>query len=221
MKFLDVPQSGSVAGVTSSRNRFGQYRKTRVIPVNPNTPYQVAARARLVEGSQAWGLLTEPQREAWRAFADGRTFTDSLGQSITLSGHQAYVSAYNLSTIVGETPLTLPPDPPTFDDLTVVWGTGEPTATTAALDITGGTTGALLMISATPCVNGGVTFWPRATYLETYTWATPGTKDVFSSWESRFGTPIINLKIRAVVQQVKDGLRGPAYVAEATVVSGA
>src|SRR5206468_836067 len=91
MKILDVPQSGSQAGTTSSRNRYGQYRRSRATPVNVNSTAQQAARNRLSAESEAWRGLTDIQREAWNSFADEHPQTDSLGQVVTLTGHQMFV----------------------------------------------------------------------------------------------------------------------------------
>lgn len=109
MKILDVPQSGSLAGQTSSRNRFGQYRRSRAIPVNPNTSAQQAARDDFSAASQAWRGLTQAQRDAWAAFAATRPRTNSLGQTIYLTGHQTFVSLRSLMAACG---LTLPTVPP-------------------------------------------------------------------------------------------------------------
>ena len=109
MKILDVPQSGSLAGQTSSRNRFGQYRRSRAIPVNPNTSAQQAARDDFSAASQAWRGLTQAQRDAWAAFATTRPRTNSLGQTIYLTGHQTFVGLRALLAAVG---LTLPLVPP-------------------------------------------------------------------------------------------------------------
>jgi hypothetical protein len=92
MKILDVPQSGSQAGTTASRNRFGQYRRTRATPVNVNSSAQQDARNRLSAASSAWGALDDEDRAAWSYYADSHPITDSLGQSITLTGHQMFVS---------------------------------------------------------------------------------------------------------------------------------
>lgn len=110
MKILDVPQSGSVAGQTSSRNRFGQYRRSRAIPVNPNTSAQQAARDDFSAASQAWRGLTQAQRDAWAAYAATRPRTNSLGQTIYLTGHQTFVALRSLMAAVG---LALPTVPPT------------------------------------------------------------------------------------------------------------
>lgn len=92
MKLLDVPQSGSVAGQTSSRNRFGQYRRTRAIPVNPDSSFQGTVRNRLSVNAAAWRTLTAAQRSGWSDLGNSMTRTDSLGQTITLTGFQAYCS---------------------------------------------------------------------------------------------------------------------------------
>src|SRR5437773_235439 len=92
MKLLDVPASGSLRGDTHSRNRFGQYVRTRAIPVNPNTSAQGAARARLALNSAAWRSLTAAQRAAWSDLGLSMSRTDSLGQTINLTGIQSYCS---------------------------------------------------------------------------------------------------------------------------------
>lgn len=109
MKILDVPQSGSLAGQTSSRNRFGQYRRSRAIPVNPNTSAQQAARDDFSAASQAWRGLTQAQRDAWAAYAATRPRTNSLGQTIYLTGHQTFVGLRALFDAVNLTLPTLPP----------------------------------------------------------------------------------------------------------------
>lgn len=90
MKILDIPRSGSLGGVTSSRNRFGQYQRTRAIPVNPNTAAQQTARNRFKAESQAWRGLTDAQRTGWREYASANPVSDSLGQSNYLTGAQMF-----------------------------------------------------------------------------------------------------------------------------------
>ncbi|MCS1409234.1 MAG: hypothetical protein M2R45_02414 [Verrucomicrobia subdivision 3 bacterium] len=56
-KFLGIPSSGAQGGQVFSRNRFGQYTRTRAVPVNPNTPKQREARASLACCAAAWREL--------------------------------------------------------------------------------------------------------------------------------------------------------------------
>lgn len=91
MKILTAPQSGSQAGTTASRNRFGQYLRSRATPVQPRTPKQTFKRAAFTQASSSWRQLTAPERDAWNAYASQVQRSDSLGQSYTPTGHELYV----------------------------------------------------------------------------------------------------------------------------------
>ena len=54
---LATAVSGSIGGITGSHNRGGMYLRSRVIPVNPQTVDQLAARNRLATQSSGWGAL--------------------------------------------------------------------------------------------------------------------------------------------------------------------
>jgi len=101
MKILDIPQSGSVAGVTSSRNRFGQYRRSRAIPVNPNTGPQGTVRARLGNNAAGWRTITAAQRAGWIDLANAFTRTNSLGETYSMTGFQCYCLINNNNQAAG------------------------------------------------------------------------------------------------------------------------
>src|SRR6185503_45560 len=102
MKWLTVPSSGSIAGETASRNRYGQYCRTRAIPVNPNSTAQGVVRARLALNSSVWRTLTGAQRAGWSDLGLMMQRTDSLGQTINLTGQQAYCSVNNERLAAGD-----------------------------------------------------------------------------------------------------------------------
>lgn len=86
--------SGSMKGITASHNKGGAYFRGRTIPTNPNTTRQQAVRGVLGALSSAWtSTLTDSQRQAWRDYAANTPTTDSLGNTITLSGQNMYVRA--------------------------------------------------------------------------------------------------------------------------------
>lgn len=86
--------SGSLGGMTASRNRGGQYLRQRTVPTNPNSTRQAAVRASMAAAVTAWTtVLTEAQRLAWATYAANTPRTDSLGQEIVLTGQQAYVGS--------------------------------------------------------------------------------------------------------------------------------
>jgi hypothetical protein len=84
--------SGSLGGQTASRNRGGQYLRMRSVPTNPNTMYQQTVRNVMATLVQLWNdTLTPAQRSAWNAYAAAVPVTDSLGESINLTGQNWYI----------------------------------------------------------------------------------------------------------------------------------
>lgn len=110
MKILDIPRSGSIAGTTSSHNRAGQYVRNRVSPVQPvGTGRRSAIRSAFSSASSGFSALTAAQQDAWTSYADGHPITDTLGQSIKLTGHQMYVSVNTALLNIGEVMTSTPP----------------------------------------------------------------------------------------------------------------
>lgn len=97
MKFtsaLVTAASGSIGGMTASRNRGGSYLRGRVIPVNPNTERQGIARANMASAVHAWtNTLTDANRQAWISYAQATPTTDVLGNSLVLSGQQMFIKS--------------------------------------------------------------------------------------------------------------------------------
>jgi hypothetical protein len=84
--------SGSVGGLTFSRNKGGLYTRARSIPTNPATAAQVAARDALSTLVDAWtNSLTSGQRDAWATYALNTPVVDVFGDSKLLSGQQMYI----------------------------------------------------------------------------------------------------------------------------------
>lgn len=110
MKVLTAPQSGSQAGTTASRNRFGQYLRTRAIPVQPRTPKQTSLRAAFTSASSLWRTLSDAQRTAWNDYAAQLSRTDSLGSSYSPTGAGLFTGSSTLDPISNiSTPPTIPP----------------------------------------------------------------------------------------------------------------
>jgi hypothetical protein len=120
MKFLGDPQSGSAAGTTSSRNRYGQYKRTRATPVQPRTPAQLNQRALMTTNAAAWRALTDAQRAGWLSLGAMISRTDSLGQTYTLNGFAAYCSVNNNKLAAGDAVVSDAPAIVTPGDLLTV-----------------------------------------------------------------------------------------------------
>lgn len=94
--------SGSVGGLTYSRNRGGMYTRSRTIPVNPNTERQGEARANMAQAVNAWSnILSDANRQAWVTYANGTPVVDRLGDQLILSGQQMFVKCMLPRLIAG------------------------------------------------------------------------------------------------------------------------
>jgi len=93
---------GSIGGTTFSRNAGGAYARQRVKAVNPNSARQNTVRARTSYLTKAWGeTLDDDERADWRAYAAGTSWTNRLGDTITINGLAAFVRLNTLRMMAG------------------------------------------------------------------------------------------------------------------------
>lgn len=117
--------SGSLGGATASHNKGGQYFRRRAIPTNPGSALQVAVRNLVSTYSAAWAnVLTGAQRAAWATYAANVDWTDSLGQTIKLSGQQMYVRSQVARVQSGLSTVAAGPTVYTLAQLTTPSATG-------------------------------------------------------------------------------------------------
>lgn len=86
--------SGSIGGITYSRNRSGMYMRARAVPVQPNSSAQLQVRNALTDLVTAWKeTLTAAQRAAWELYAQNVPVVNPLGDSVNNSGQNWYIGA--------------------------------------------------------------------------------------------------------------------------------
>ena len=101
--------SGSIGGTTFSRNRGGQYFRRRAIPSTVTSPAALNVKALLAAYSQAWAGLSDAERAAWTEYARQTPVLNALGNSITRSGHQAYIALNTRLALMSQTAIDTPP----------------------------------------------------------------------------------------------------------------
>jgi len=93
---------GSIGGTTFSRNQGGNYARARTKPINQRSALQTERRARISElGRSWWDTLDQAERENWVTYAEQTSWTNRLGQTISISGIAAYVRT-NVNRIIGK-----------------------------------------------------------------------------------------------------------------------
>ena len=215
MKYLDVPQSGSMQGVTASRNRNGQYFRSRAIPVQPRTPNQLSVRAAFAAASALWRTITSGQMAGWKSLADQMSRKDSLGQTNTLQPNQAFSSVNinrvrcTLANVVDAPPLSTPA-----------------ALLTATVTTTGGTlsiaytptpmpANTYLFTFASPQMSAGRVFCGDFRLLKVSAAAAASPYNALADYTAKFGVPVVGNQIFFSLVAVSLGFEsGPLIVSK-------
>lgn len=159
-----VEASGSIDGVTYSRNTFGAYARARAVPVNPNTPDQTAARTLLTSLSQQWRTLTATERNGWNTAAQSVVRQNALGESYSPTGQQLYVGVNSNLTNVGSSTVSSAPTLDAAPELVGLSVTSSVAGTILELDWTSIVGTGNWLVYATPAVSAGINFFRSSLY---------------------------------------------------------
>lgn len=217
MKILDVPRSGSYQGVTSSRNRFGQYVRARATPVNPGSVQQGVVRARMSANAAAWRALSGAQREGWESLGASMSRTDSLGQTYTLNGFMAYCSVNNNKAAAGDSLVADAPalvTPSTLLTMTITLTAASfsiaftPTPMPAATRV-------FTFVSAQ--TSAGRSFESDYRLLQVSAAAVASPINALAAYTARFGVPVVGNKVFVSLVSYSGGFASGPLLSSAVV----
>lgn len=215
--------SRSQGGTTASRNRFGSYFRNRSTPVNPDTSLQQVQRLAMAAAGEAWRALSGSERSGWSAIGEEYSRQDSLGQTYSLTGFQAYVAAVRNCTYIG---VSVPASPPEFSipasPLTITSAPSD-AAFSVVFTPTPVPTGVKFVIEATGPMSAGVSFAPRSAFKKVAVVNAAGTSpvDVLSAYTALYGAPIPGMRVFVRIRAISlDGFAGPHLETSAVVTTG-
>lgn len=217
MKVLTAPQSGSQAGTTASRNRFGQYLRTRATPVNPATGAQGLVRARMAANSAAWRSITSAQRAGWADLGLSMVRSDSLGQTYTLQGNQAYASVNNNRLLSG---LAVVSDAPALTTPAVITS-ATITLTAASLSIAYTPTpmpaATYLAVFASPQRSAGRSYESDFRFIKLSAAAGASPLVALTEYTAKFGVPVVGNRIFFSLIAINLGFESGPFITSAVV----
>lgn len=211
MKILAAPQSGSYQGLTASRNRFGQYFRTRATPVQPRTVAQLNQRARMTTNAAAWRGLTDAQRAGWLDLGLSISRTDSLGQTYTLNGFGAYCSVNNNKLDAGDAAISDATAIVTPADLLTSTVTLTAAAFSVAYTATPLAAGVRLFIRVSPQRSAGVKFNGDYRLLAVTAAAAASPANILAAYTAKFGVPVVGNRIFLGLQTYQGGFLGNPF----------
>jgi len=213
MKLLVPPQSGSLAGQTASRNRFGQYMRSRSIPVNPTSAAQGLVRARLAANSAAWRALTPAQRAGWSDLGLSMVRSDALGQSYALQGNQAHASVNNNRLLTGLAVIGDAPAVATPVALTTITMTCTAAAFSFVFAATPVAAATYIAVFASPQRSAGRNFEGDFRFVKLSAAAAASPLIFTAEYTAKFGIPVLGNKIFLSVITLTLGFQsGPTVV---------
>jgi hypothetical protein len=218
MKYLGDPRSGSYQGMTASRNRFGQYMRTRASPVQPRTPTQLNQRARMTTNAAAWRGLTDAQRAGWLDLGLSISRTDSLGQSYTLNGFMAYCSVNNNKLDAGDSAVSDAPAIVTPADLISATVTLSAAAFSVAYTATPLGAAVRLQAFVSPQRSAGVKFNGDYRLLTTSAAAAASPLVLTTLYTAKFGVPVVGNRIFLSLVTYSGGFKGSPFNVSQVVV---
>ncbi len=124
---LVTDASGSIGGMTASRNRSGLYLRSRVVPVDPATSRQQTMRSIMASLVSEWIDITEPERQAWRDYAANVEHTPRFCGPIFLTGQNQFVRTNAVRHQNGFSTLIIAP---------TIFDTGQPLTQPTVVEIT-------------------------------------------------------------------------------------
>lgn len=112
-----IQMSGSIAGNTFARNRYGNYVRARTKPINPKSVRQDDIRNAIGQLTARWGqVLTAGNRAAWALYASSVAMKNKLGEVVFLSGFNHFIRSNVIRAAFG---LGIINDGPTIFELPV------------------------------------------------------------------------------------------------------
>lgn len=214
--------TGSIAGTTYQRNRYGLIRRAKPNPSNPQTDRQQARRSFFGSISSGWRGLTEEQRLGWIALAETAGFIPIFGEPKPQTGNTLYIACNQNLLTVAEDTIEDAVDPPSFPATTDL-EFDELDATHMAINQHFAATPADqvpddfdLAIFITPSLSAGISK-PSASKFRLVAVANHGVNtapfDLFTNYSDTFGPPVTGDKIflRTVLIHIASGFSGVPF----------
>lgn len=92
---------GKLNGSVASKNRYGQYLRNKITPVNPQTNHQMTVRGQFGALSSQWRNLTQVQRDSWKAAGENSPETNIFGDTVILQPNVFFIKRNMLLTTAG------------------------------------------------------------------------------------------------------------------------
>jgi len=187
-----------VGGNVVSRNHYGRFARTYIVPIDPGSPLQLNQRANFAQWSIAWKSVSPADQAAWLAATVDYPRTDSIGNIYYPTAQALYIELNTNLTTIGEAHINTPPikvDGNVSPDFTIAITVGGASILlTYSYMLTN--TDDTYIVRATAPLNAGVNFpTTQYRYQQLLTFSGQATDDFWAIYTGKYGVPAIGKRI--------------------------
>jgi len=182
--------SGTIGGVTFSRNGSGAYVRTYVKPINPSTVAQQIIRNRMAGLVVAWRGLSDPVRLGFNSISKNFPQTNKMGEVFFLTGQQLFTKFSSNKLAFGESALAGPVKNSTEPVITITAVAIASASAVITIDVAAVPATAETIIRATNGLSAGRSNAFRSQYKQIGEALVAATNDfdIKASYEAVFGS---------------------------------
>ena len=216
-----VDGSGKLGGHVFSKNRSGNYMRTKVTPTNPSTIAQTGARALFGAISAGWSALTLPFILGWNEAVVEWQKTNIFGDLKSPSGKALYQRLNNQAQSAGWPEVIQVPAKEDFPVAIITNARIAVGAETIALSGLVSDAKVRVMEFATPVLSRGTKFVKnRLRLIETQLTSTSSEGDSYISYVAKYGAPSVGDNIYFGLKYVlANGQASPLQIIKAQIVA--
>ena len=211
IKFGAIVTDGrnKIGGHVASKNKSGNYLRTKVTPVNPQTTFQSAVRGFFGGLAQSWRGLTADDRQSWIDGAPGFPYIDIFGDSKILSGFGLYMKLNSVLLNIGEAAISVCPASEAVEFLTslgVTTGLGSAVIDFAPTHVPANHS--LVVLASPPLSAGKKASSSDYRQIAVLPATTPTGESIFDAYNDRFGVNLnsgVNINVRAYLVNTNTG----------------
>lgn len=184
---LVVDGSGKLGGHVASKNKGGNYLRTKVTPTNPQTAEQSNVRSIFATISSGWSSLTESSRLSFADKIAEYSKTNIFGDLKSPTAKALYQRLNQNLLLTGQPKLTVCPSPaviPTAALTSVVHDLID----SIEINTTGNCLGSKVIVMATPPLSAGTSFVKnKLRVIAIFSGSASFTEDVTDAYINKFG----------------------------------
>lgn len=218
---LVVDGRGKLGGHVASKNRGGNFLRTKVTPSNPSTLAQTLVRTIFAIISTAWSTLTGAQRASWNNAVEDFSTTDIFGDIKKPSGKNLHQKLNQNLLLVGGSVLNTAPAKLAFPADVVTAADFD--TSISELELTGASSVASVKIvySATGVLTDGTS--NAKNKFRNFFNATSNAGNIrtaaYTAYVEKFGVPTPGQNVQIGVQYVlASGQKSPMQILNALIV---